>query len=71
MVWTAAMAQGETQDFQEKMVIWDQEVLMYVKGIPTVYLHFPSTLTALKMTLRLWHQLFRAAQGAASHSYSG
>lgn len=57
MVWMAAMAQGGTQDFQEKTVIWVQGVLMYVKGIPTVHVHFPSKLTALKMALRLWHSL--------------
>ncbi|KAF2979231.1 hypothetical protein EK904_004256 [Melospiza melodia maxima] len=32
MVWTAAMARGETQDSQEKAVIWDQEVLMEFQG---------------------------------------
>lgn len=71
MVWMAAMAQGETQDFQEKTVIWDQGVLMYVKGIPAVHMHFPSKLTALKMALRLWHQLYSAAQGIPRNFYSG
>lgn len=33
----AAMAQEEIQDFQAKTVTLDQEVLTYVKGIPTVY----------------------------------
>jgi len=39
----AAMAREEIQDFQAKMVIWDQEVLMYVKGIPTVYVYWICT----------------------------